>query len=124
MRPLFSKKDIGIFAVLVLTALILYIMFAPSGRYAETAEISVNGQLAFTADLSRDAEFSPEQVPAVLFSVQDGAIAFIRSDCPDKYCIRGGYLRHPGQAAVCLPNRVSVYITGRGGTDEPDMVAG
>ena len=110
-RPLFKKHDVLILAALLLLAVILYALNTraenkPAGR------ISVNGQAVQTVELSKDAEFALEQNPAVRFEVRGGAAAFIESSCPDKICINSGFLRYPGQTAVCLPNRVSLIIVG------------
>ncbi len=43
--------------------------------------------------------------------VEPGAISFQHSDCHDQICVRTGKLSKPGQAAVCLPAKISVRIT-------------
>lgn len=43
--------------------------------------------------------------------VEPGAISFQHSDCRDQICVRTGKLFKPGQAAVCLPAKISVRIT-------------
>jgi hypothetical protein len=49
--------------------------------------------------------------------VHDGAIRFIESSCPDKVCIHSGNLRHGGESAACLPNRVLVRVVAEDGAD-------
>ncbi len=34
------------------------------------------------------------------------------SSCPDKTCIKQGRIDRPGEIIVCLPNKVTVEITG------------
>ncbi|UXY15281.1 NusG domain II-containing protein [Chitiniphilus purpureus] len=39
--------------------------------------------------------------------------ARIQSDPgPRQYCVRSGWLRHPGESAVCLPNRTAIALVG------------
>ena len=51
--------------------------------------------------------------------VKGGRARIACSDCPDKSCVNCGWLTHAGQSAVCLPNAVSLTLTGG---DAPDAV--
>ena len=64
-----------------------------------------------------DREIVLSSRPHVHLRLENHAVAFTSSDCPDKTCIRAGYLSKPGQASACLPNGVVLKITGSGGTD-------
>lgn len=116
-RKLFGKYDILLLAGIAILAVLLYAFNYLSGRGAAVGIISVNGELVMTVDLSRGAEIVLPQNPGIRFAVKDGAIAFIESDCPDKTCVRSGFLRRPGQMAACLPNRVTLTVSGSGGMD-------
>ncbi len=37
-------------------------------------------------------------------------ICFLESDCPDKVCVKTGWLSHPGEIAVCLPNKIIIKL--------------
>ena len=58
-----------------------------------------------------------------VITVGRGEAAFSSSDCPGEDCVHSGKLTRPGQTAACLPNRVSVTVTG-GGSDAPDVIIG
>ncbi|MDR1472717.1 MAG: NusG domain II-containing protein [Synergistaceae bacterium] len=111
-RRFFAARDIAILlAVAVpLFAYYAYMSLAPSGA-GGYAEVSVDGGVDAAIDLGRDGVYSPSGRPSVRIAVRDGAVGFVSSDCPDKICIRSGFLRIPGQSAVCLPNRVAVRVT-------------
>ena len=49
--------------------------------------------------------------------VEKGRIAVISADCPDKDCVRHGWLSRNGDSTVCLPNRLSIRIAGPGKTE-------
>ena len=49
--------------------------------------------------------------------IKNGEIAFISSDCPDKVCVKTGWIGHNGEMAVCLPNRLSIKIIAEDDTD-------
>lgn len=43
----------------------------------------------------------------------DSGCAFIRSSpCPDRLCLKMGRIRRAGEVLVCVPNQVSVRISG------------
>lgn len=43
---------------------------------------------------------------------EKGRIRFLKSDCPNKTCVKTGWLTRPGARAVCLPSRVSITMLG------------
>lgn len=44
--------------------------------------------------------------------IENGEIRFEESTCPDKVCVKTGWLTKEGDMAVCLPNQVIVKIEG------------
>ena len=81
-------------------------------------EIKINGKTAYTITLSEpESEFVLPENPGITFKFKNNAAAFLHSGCPDKICVKTGYIKYPGQSAVCLPNRVSIHITGEHGFD-------
>lgn len=48
---------------------------------------------------------------------EDGCIAVIEADCPDKDCVKQGSLKKPGDSAVCLPHRLVIRLTGKSEVD-------
>lgn len=122
-RKLFQKNDIFLITVLIILAAISYVVFAVNnhGKGDVYCQITYEGKLALTVDLSKDGIFSLEQNQNVIFEVKNGAIAFIESNCPDKVCIHSGFLNNPGQMAACLPNRVSIRVASE--EADIDMIA-
>lgn len=44
--------------------------------------------------------------------IKDGKVRMTEADCPNHLCIRQGWASFSGQSIVCLPNELSVIITG------------
>lgn len=44
--------------------------------------------------------------------VEKGRIRFEEADCPDKVCVKTGWLTKKGDVAVCLPNHTIIKIEG------------
>jgi hypothetical protein len=99
---------------LLLAAFLFYLFAARRTEGGGYAEIRVNGRVDAVVALSEDGLYSPAGLPAVRIAVRNGAVGFVASDCPDKICIHAGCVSMPGQAAVCLPNRVAVQVATRG----------
>lgn len=61
----------------------------------------------------------------VQLAVEEGRICFLSSGCPDKICVRSGWLSRTGQTAACLPAGVVVRVeAAASGGSTVDMVAG
>ncbi len=108
---------ITIFAVLCLIcAAALFFMNKSGGR---TAVVAVDGKAVRTLDLSEDCEtdIPLENGEFNHISVKGGRVAVTDASCPDRLCVRRGYIRD-GVPIVCLPHRLTVEVRGgRGGVD-------
>ena len=111
-RRLLNMRDFCFIAGLILLALGIYLwqVTADKPQASYHARIVINGHTAEYVDLSDDRFIYLEYLPNVRFQVRDGAIAFIKSDCPDQICVHSGFINRPGQMAVCLPNRCSISV--------------
>lgn len=127
----FKKADLIVIAVLLAASAagfaayrFFYVKASPK------AEIYYDSSLVQTVDLGAGADkrFSIPQNKNVVFHVtSDGKIRFEESDCPDKICIRTGWIGTVGESAACLPNRIIVKIvpgSGERSAEDIDLVAG
>ncbi|MFR8003424.1 MAG: NusG domain II-containing protein [Hydrogeniiclostridium sp.] len=111
-NKLFRRADILLaFACLFLAAVFfLWSFLSPSGGIAV---IEQNGIEVGRYVLSQIQKKEILQLPGemnVQILLEPGAASFLSSDCPDQICVRTGKLTKPGEAAVCLPARVSLRI--------------
>ncbi|MCL2080820.1 MAG: NusG domain II-containing protein [Oscillospiraceae bacterium] len=118
-RKLFNKSDFILAAALLSAALIVFFAFFGDGA---EAHIIIGGGTVKTAALDADGFFFVPECPDVVFEIRNGAAAFISSDCPDRVCVRTGFIRHGGQFAACLPNGVVLRIAAKDSRDA-DTVA-
>ena len=112
-----NLKWIIIFAALCLVCGLILVM--AGHRSGEIAEITVDGEVIRTVDLSESCEFDIDLGDGEFnqIRVEDGKIAVIDASCPDKLCVRRGYISGGGIPIVCLPHRLTVEITGNSGVD-------
>ena len=96
-----------------------FLLLRPRG--ALRAEIWLDGVLVETVDLSsltEEREISVGEHVTVL--VSPGKVRIKHSDCPDKLCEKMGWTSSPAKPLICLPNRVTVTVSGAG--EEKDAV--
>jgi len=53
---------------------------------------------------------------ASVVEIANGQIRFLSAPCQARHCIHAGWLRHNGDFAACLPNRISIELKSEGGT--------
>ena len=49
--------------------------------------------------------------------VEDGRISVVEADCPDKDCLKRGWLKKSGDSTICLPHRLIIRLTGESEVD-------
>jgi hypothetical protein len=116
-RKFFVFRDIVFFSCLALGLAVVSWLARQRAAGEKYAEITVDGLVTETVPLTLEGTRSPAGRPEVLISVRGGKVGFIHSNCPDKICVRSGFLSIPGEVAVCLPNRVVVRVTSREGSE-------
>jgi hypothetical protein len=99
--------DFVLIAVLVLACTAVW--WFPSGE-GITATVSVDGKIVAVLPLSEDTSLELED--GTVLTVRDGEIFVETFRCPDGLCRDMGRISKEGQTILCLPNRISVVITG------------
>ena len=109
--------------ILLLGAAALGCLLLFSGRGAVTAEVYRDGELVRRIDLRNVSEpYTLEIGEGNTLEVERGRVRMLRADCPDQICVRQSWSSSAAKPIVCLPNRVTVILTGGG--SGPDGVLG
>lgn len=75
--------------------------------------VFVNAERHASWPLDQDRQIKVQGVKgASVIQIEGGAVRFVSSPCTHKLCIRSGWLRRAGAATACLPNQVSLLVTG------------
>jgi hypothetical protein len=124
---MFKKWDIIIIILLILLSFIPEIILGTmmGKNYDNTyAEITVEGKLYKKILLSEhrgEEEFEVKTEDGYnLIVLKDNSIAIIDADCPDKVCMKPGFISKPGESLVCLPHKLMVEV--KGNTDIDDII--
>lgn len=111
-----TKQDKILIIILVIIALASFAghRLWSKGQQVTTAEISADGKIVERIDLqglTQQKEFSVQgPLGSTVVQVRDGEARIVSSPCPDKICIRMGWLKSSGQSAVCVPNHILLHI--------------
>ena len=88
-------------------------VFAWSGDRGDTAVIRAAGQVIQTATLTHAQRFSVSgPLGATQIEIEPGRARIARDPSPRQLCVKQGWLTQSGQAALCLPNQVSLELLG------------
>ena len=112
---LLSHIKMGDWIVLLLGALLTTWLAATlwQGGVADKAIIHSGGKIFREVPLSRDQII---EVPGPLgisrITIHKLQARIAADPSPRQYCVRQGWLKQAGEIAVCLPNQVSVELSG------------
>ena len=110
------KRSKKLYDVILIVSLLLICAISISAllifrKEGKSVLIEVDGKIVAVYSLSKSGEYTLNGGSNILI-IKDGAAYIKEADCPDKTCVRRGKISHSGESAVCLPNRVSVRVTG------------
>lgn len=103
-----------VFLLIIALSAITVFFHRSAPKTAKTAQILQNGEVVRTVNLDIDEPYEFEIVSDEghnTIRVENGKIAVIEADCPDKICVRRGFIDNSALPIVCLPHRLSVVIT-------------
>ena len=110
-----NKLLLGDYLVIALGLLLVVYLFKTLWHSEHAAKIQIRqgNQIVATLSLNQDRLMDvagPLGVSKI--EIKQGKVRFLSSPCTNQYCVHQGWLNHAGQAAICLPNRVSLELLG------------
>ena len=84
-----------------------------NGDLADKAIIRSGGKIFKEVPLSRDLQIEvPGPLGISVITIEKRKARITSDPSPRQYCVRQGWLQNSGEIAICLPNQVSVELTG------------
>ncbi|TNC94427.1 MAG: hypothetical protein FD121_1595 [Gallionellaceae bacterium] len=84
-----------------------------NGELADRAIIRSSGKIFKEVPLSRDLQIEvPGPLGISIITIEKHKARITSDPSPRQYCVRQGWLQQAGEIAICLPNEVSVELTG------------
>jgi hypothetical protein len=83
------------------------------GGAADRAVIRSGGKIFREVALNRDQTVEvPGPLGVSTIAIRNSQVRIASDPGPRQYCVRQGWLKQAGEIAICLPNQVSVELTG------------
>ena len=109
---------ISAFLILSASFSLLYLLIPSPGSaagHSYTAEIYQDGRLLYSIPLN---DISENQTLVIKtpeggineIEIRPGSIGIISADCPDKLCVRQGFITDAKLPITCLPNRLVILL--------------
>lgn len=113
-----NRKDFLVFSIIFSIIFIAYLFSRVNNSRGEIVLIQVNGRdfLHLSVNQNRIIKVSGPLGISII-EIEDGKVRMLSSPCPDKLCIKEGYINKPGQLIVCVPNKIVIKIEGRASLD-------
>ncbi len=97
--------------LLAVAAIVFQMLLKKDGTYAL---VRMDQEQLYRLDLQKETELIVEGEDGFnKIEVKDGTVAVTEADCPDKVCVRTGYIRQTGEVIACLPHELTVTIAGK-----------
>ncbi|MCL2087230.1 MAG: NusG domain II-containing protein [Oscillospiraceae bacterium] len=106
-----NKPVVAIIFVLIIAAAVVFF----NRSDAKTAVIIQNRQVLYKINLEAvESEYElligGDRGITNTVTIRPGAIGVSHADCPDKICVKTGFIESGARPIICLPNRLEVKI--------------
>ncbi len=110
----------GDLLVIVVGTLLAGLLFAMLWQFTPAGKVRIRSGDRIFATFSLDQERTidvPGPLGTTRIVIHQHQARIQQSPCRNQYCVHQGWLSHAGQAAVCLPNRITLELVGDKGYD-------
>ena len=114
-RPLYAWKSGDVLAAILIVVFGLYFWWAQNSvnKSATKALVSKGGTEVASFFLDEDSRIDLKEFGVhMILEVKNGRVRVASSDCKQQLCVRHGWIARPKEALLCLPNHITVELTG------------
>ena len=104
-------RDIILIVAALSAGVVLLIVTGSRGKAGSCAVVMVRNNETARYSLSTDGIYTINGGTNTI-EIKDGKVRMTEAECPNHLCVRQGWISFSGQSIVCLPNELSVTITG------------
>lgn len=115
MRKLNHRPLLGDWLVIITSIVAIFFMFLQFWSFEQASKLKIRqgNQIIGTYDLNQMKELRIHgALGDSLISISQGKVRFKQSLCNNQYCVHQGWLSRAGQVAICIPNQISLQLTG------------
>ena len=114
--------DIIVIAMLLLLTASFFAVSLINKESGNTVTVEINGVQVAEYPLDVNGTFSLNGGTNTLV-IENGTAYLSYSNCPDHTCENTGKIRYVGQTIVCLPNKITITVTGEMTDDGVDFTS-
>ncbi len=111
MKKGVRRADIALIGGLLLVCAALFAIMQLKKSDGAQLIVRVDGEITARYSLSDDGVY-PLNGGTNTLVVSGGEAYLSDADCPDKLCVLQGKIRYMGQCITCLPNKLTVTVSG------------
>lgn len=114
-----AALSVTAFLVLVTAACLLYLLVLDKSPQDYVAEIYQDGSLIYSIPLNTVQstyilDVEGKEGGHNRIEIRQGSIGIIWANCPDKLCVRQGFIHNASIPITCLPNGLVIRLTPTG----------
>ncbi len=84
-----------------------------SNEHAAKIQIRLGDKVYATYSLNQQRDIYVQgPIGTATIHIEQGKARFSQAPCHNQYCVHQGWLTRTGQAAICLPNQISLELIG------------
>jgi hypothetical protein len=114
------RIDIIVIASILLLSLIALLIASLAKTEGNAVRVEIDGKVVAEYPLGVDGEYVLGDGTNVL-TVKNGEAYMTYSECPDHTCEDTKPVKYVGNTIICLPNKITVTVTGEKTSDSPDL---
>ncbi|HEY9268157.1 MAG TPA: NusG domain II-containing protein [Methylotenera sp.] len=114
-KPIFRHLLIGDWLTIIFSTIITVYLFQVlwSHEHASKVQIRIGDKVHAVYDINQQRYIKVQGAMGDAFiHISQGKVRFSKSPCHNQYCVHQGWLTRSGQAAICLPNQISLELIG------------
>lgn len=119
MKTGFKKADIIVFSLFFAVLVFSILLVIASRQFGSYAVVTVDGEQTDVLPIHKDGKYQVNNGTNTVV-IEKGQVWVVEADCPDKLCEKIGKIMYDGQSIICLPNKLTVTISGK--ANEVDFV--
>lgn len=115
LKQAFKDLLIGDWLIIIGGVVLITYLFQTlwSNQQATKVQVRLGDKVYSTYSLNQQREVLVHgAIGDSVINISQGRVRFSRSPCHNQYCVHQGWLTRAGQAAVCLPNQISLELIG------------
>jgi len=114
-KPTFKHMLIGDWLTIIFSVMLTAYLFQTlwSHEHASKVQIRIGDKVYAAYDLNQQRDIKVHgAIGDAVIHISQGKVRFSKSPCHNQYCVHQGWLTRSGQAAICLPNQISLELIG------------